>query len=511
MEETKNKTLLDQLAIFYYRKWLLIIPIIIGGLIGLLVSFKLPEYYSSSTLILAEDQQVPEEYVPQTDRTPFSQRLTVLSQQILSRTRLEQIIKEFNLYENASPGIATRLGMLYNRVAHGEAQVAATSDVIIDQMRSDIKFEVAAEVTTGSKKGSSSGGNAFSIYYTGTDPKTTMQVTNKLASLFIEENLKAREQYAEGTSEFLGSELEKAKTELEQLERQIKGFKETHMGGLPEQLDANLRTLDRLQMELQTVSASIKSTDDRRILLQEQMAYAPTAATGRPINPQLAELEKLRGELVSLLSMYKESYPDVIITKRRIKDLETQLGQNGKTDENELRNPTVYVELSTVKSQLAALRQRESEIRRQIKDYERRIDNTPANEQKQADILRDHRISLANYQALLEKKLNARLAENLEKRQKGERFRVIDYAYLPQVPDWPNKGYITLYGVLGGVALGAGLVLLFEVLNPAFRKPEDFEGVIMSPVLTSIPIFPFKDQQRPENKLRVIKGRKESA
>lgn len=500
MEESR-KTVFDQFAVFIHRKWLFITPLIIGTVAGLAVSFQLPEKYSSTTLILVEEQQVPEEYVTPTDKTPFNQRLNVISQQILSRTRLDKIIKEFGLYSQQGPGLIDRAKSLIT----GSASEAPTPDDIIEQMRGDIQFTVIGEQNP--RKQQSSGGNAFSITYSGEDPQTTMQVTNTLSSLFIEENLKVREQYAEGTSEFLASELDMAQQELSQLEQRLKDFKQARMGTLPSQLDANLRTLDRLQLELQTVTASLRTNADRKLVLEEQMKYNAPVAVSRAVQSSIAgELESARAELGQMLSIFKESYPDVIILKKRINDLERQLqgeaqagGEEHSTEEYappRVAHPS-YAELMAVKSQITTLTRREANIRKQLDEYTARVELTPASEQQLTDLQRDYDISLQNYQTLLEKKMSARLSENLEKRQKGARFRVVDPANLPQSPDQPNKPLVISLGTLAGAAAGIGLVFVFEFLNPAFRKPEDFEGVIDSPVLTSIPLFPIEQSPKP--------------
>lgn len=515
MDESR-KTVFDQLAVFVHRKWLFIVPLLIGAVAGVAVSLELPEKFSSTTLIVVEEQQIPEEYVTPADKTPFSQRLNVISQQILSRTRLEKIIKEFGLYEEQGPGLVMKAKSLVT----GSASEAPTPEDIIEKMRGDILFAVTGEQSSKKQQGSS-GGNAFTITYSGEDPQTTMQVTNTLASLFIEENLKVREQYAEGTSEFLSSELDHAQQELQQLEQRLKDFKQAHMGTLPGQLDANLRTLDRLQLELQTVTASLKNNEDRKSVLDEQMKYNAPMAVSPAIKSSIAgELESAKAQLSEMLSMFKENYPDVVIMKKRIRDLERQLtgeaaSDSGKTVEKKPAPPQVmnpaYSELMSVKSQITTLRQREANIRRQLDDYARRVELTPASEQQLVDLQRDYDISLQNYQGLLEKKMNAKLAENLEKRQKGARFRVVDPANLPQSPDQPNKPLVMGIGLAAGAFAGIGLVFLFEFLNPAFRKPEDFEGIIDSPVLTSIPVFPIEAPIKPETRFTVIKGRKESA
>ncbi|HHL40393.1 MAG TPA: hypothetical protein ENJ37_07795, partial [Deltaproteobacteria bacterium] len=458
--------------------------------------------------------------------------------------------KDFDLYGKKGDGLLAKLKLkLLGPPEAGRVPQTGIEDKI-ERMRKDISVEVIG-------RGGRRGGDAFSISYMGKDPYVTMEVTNTLASLFIEENLRIREQYAEGTSEFLANELARAKAELEAQEQAIRDFKERHMGSLPEQLDANLRTLDRLQLELISLKGSLKNALDRRDMLREQLALleagldadqpqaAVPAVSGvvkappQP-DPLETELERLKAELAGLLSVYKETYPDVIIVRKRIEEIERTLqaraavkgavadeetgggaeasGPAGQADggaakgavddERLIRGSETYARLKEVESQIASLTKSEERIRRQIKEYERRVESTPGNEQRLADLQRDYDISFKNYQNLLEKKLNARLAENLEKRQKGERFRVLDPANLPEKPVKPNKAKIILLGAGGGAGMGLALAFLLELMNPAFRKPEDFDGFTDIPVLTVIPVHEFgKTPSRGrKRKLRLLSG-----
>jgi polysaccharide chain length determinant protein (PEP-CTERM system associated) len=471
------------------RKWLVILPAVLCTVASLFIAVRLPSYYRSTTVILVEQQQIPEAYVTPTDRTPFGQRLQTIRQQILSKPRLDKIINDLHLYQGGGNGVSSMI-----KKALGMKTASATSrEAILEGMTRDIEVNVI-----GGQRG-----DAFSISYTGTDPYTVMQVTSTLTSLFIEENLKVREQYAEGTSEFLANELEGAKKELEAQERAVRTFKEKFMGGLPQQLETNLRTLDRLQMDMQNVRTDIKNAEDRKILLESQLnqiSSGTTEAPGVVVDPLAAELARLQRDLSTLLATYKENYPDVITTRRRINEVKQLISRpreaaSEKTQDGpavpppDVLNPTAYNNLVTVRSQLATLRHREAEITKQIRFFEKRVEDTPATEQKFADLRRDYDISLRNYQTLLEKKLHAKLSENLEKRQKGERFTVIDPANLPERPFKPNRPAVALLGPLGGLGVGVGIVFLIEFLNPAFRKPEDFEGVLQIKVLSTIPEF----------------------
>ncbi|MBI5286913.1 MAG: hypothetical protein HY878_04900 [Deltaproteobacteria bacterium] len=509
-----NKGIYDHIEILYRRKWMLITPVLLGTVIATFIAYTSPPYYRSTTLILVERQQVPEAYVTPTDRTPIQERLSTIRQQVMSWTKLEQIIKDFNLYKDEEKQGAPNIFLKAIRGFGLGIPTTPGKEEVVEQMKQDIDIKVIGG-TVGK------GGDAFSIDYTGRDPYITMQVTNTLASLFIEENLKRREDYAEGTSEFITNELEKAKQGLEEQEKNLKTFKERYMGGLPEQLETNLRTLDRLQLELQSVDSSLKNAEDRRAFLEEQLGLATSPSTGPVRSPVAAPLEielaRLKNELASLLSVYKESYPDVIMTRNRIKEIEEMLAAKKadvqRPDEQARLEPgdrraAVNADLMTVRSQIETLKRREPEVRRQIKILERRVEDTPANEQRLTDIARDYQISLKNYQGLLEKRLNARLAENLERRQKGERFRVIDPANLPERPYKPDKLKIIILGVMAGGGIGVGLVFLFELLNPAFRRPEDFAGVITQPILAVIPLFSKKSRSIPVKKFEVVKGKR---
>ena len=491
------------------RKWIVIVCVVLGTGIAGVIAYTSPAFYRSTTFILVEQQKIPESYVTPTDSTPFEQRLSTIQQQVMSRTNLEQIINDLNLYGTNGGVQLTSLVAKLKSLLGLKPGRKPTMESIVGKMRQDIVIKVSGRNRRG-------GGDAFRITYVGTVPEMTMQVTSTLASLFIEENLKIKEQYAEGTSEFLVKELEKAKGDLIAQEGAIRKFKERRMGALPEQLEANLRTLDRLQLELQSVSESLRNSLDRRALLEEQMTLLSRGTTAPSGNTLREELAGLKRELATLLSMYKENYPDVVIARNRVKELEAQI-ENSKPGDSEQetaqetaalpldQSSDAYASLSEVNSQIAMLRARESRSRGQITAHEKRVEDTPANEQKLTDLTRDYDITRQNYQSLLEKKLNAKLAQNLEKRQKGARFRVVDPANFPERAFKPDRPMIVLAGVAGGAVVGVGFILLLEILNPAFRKPEDFIGVLDYPVLVSIPMFAVNRKESSARRSKVSK------
>jgi len=286
---------------------------------------------------------------------------------------------------------------------------------------------------------------------------------------------------------------------------------------LPEQLEANLRTLDRLQMELQNIHGALKNAEDKKLFLESQVGnIASLEVTDKKLLQD--ELLKLKSELSSLLTIYKETFPDVVMLKGRISEIEQQLANVKETavqktavaEKGQGKNITnLYADLASVKSQISALHMSETKTRKQINDFEKRVEATPSAEQWLADLRRNYDISLENYRSLLSKKLSARLSENLEKRQKGEKFRVIDPANLPEKPYKPNRMKIVLLGTIIGLGIGIGLVYFTELMNPAFQKPEDFEGILTQPVLTVIPLYSVKIfKEKGVKNLRVIKSKR---
>ncbi|MFQ5558975.1 MAG: GumC family protein [Nitrospinota bacterium] len=505
------------IVILSRRKWCLILPLIVCGVISGFVAKFMQPYYSSSTLILVEPQQVPDSYVKATDSTPIEARLNTLQQQIMSRTKLEQVIKEFDPYRAKRPeeyNSWDRFVIRSKTVYHEILKKIGKKDLIrekkkprMESLVARMRKDISVKVVGGGRRG----GAAFSINYTGIHPYTTMQITNAVASLYIEENLRIREQYAEGTADFLDSELEKTKKLLEEKELAVQEFKSKFMGSLPEQLDTNLRTLDRLQLELQTGGGALQGAEANLLRVKESLQRAIEEAK-RGVDEPVAEPDKLEEErrrltvrLSQLRGVYKESYPDVVFVRSRLQEVEAQLlkkREEGKKAKQELKEDEAKSEdpenaaifelkgrIRSEKARIRELRKRERKIKEQIREFEKRVEETSANEQWLVEIMRDYEISRKNYESILEKKLSARLAESMEKRQKGERFRVVDPANLPESPIRPNKMKVVFIGVVFGGFLGAFVIYLLDFLNPGFRRPEDLAQVLKEPILAAVPKF----------------------
>lgn len=302
----------DQIfEIIVRRRWFIVIPLCITLTLGLFATLVAQKTYQATTLILVQQQSVPTAYIKSVVSSSINQRISTISQQILSRSNLEKIIHQFGLYENTgNMYLEDKIASMRNRV--------------------QVKIERTRQ-----------GAEAFSIIFKGSNPQKVMQIANTLASFFMDENLKVREAQAIGTSEFLESELEKTRHRLEERERKLAKYRSKYLGGLPDELETNLRTLDRLQEQMANKHNMLRETKISLSLLETQIAQArkvssknnqasvslggnENGADGIPTETELFLAEKQHAEL---LGSYTSKHPDVVRLEKRIENLKTTLAQ----------------------------------------------------------------------------------------------------------------------------------------------------------------------------------------
>lgn len=471
----------DYLRVIRRRKWMIIGIVLAALAIGGTLCLVLPKSYRSNTLIVVENQRVPEDYVKGVVTNAPQDRLATIQQLVLSRSILGRVIEEFNLQ-----GPDQDLGS------------------VLDAIRRRVTITTTRE-------------HAFMLSFAHQNPVTAQRVTARLAELFIEQNLKTREQLVGEASEFLANELIAAQKELEVKEKAISEFKLSHMGELPGQIEANLRALDRLQADMTATQETITRLNDRiaqtdKTIKEYESGELFTTSNGgsgsqsvaalRPADARTARIKELERTLANLSASYKDTYPDIVHLKQEIAKLKAQpvedddpkttRDESGKQVEKKHVDPyhrDLLRQRSDMKTELASMKERQERIAREIRQYEARVERTPMREQQLASLMRDYENMQRNYQALLERRLNARMAENLEKRQKGEQFRIIDQAHLPTFPESPDVMKIMAVSLLVGCGLGFSSALLVENMRSGFRHGEEVERLLGIPVLAEIPSF----------------------
>ncbi|RLC31789.1 MAG: protein GumC [Deltaproteobacteria bacterium] len=455
------------------RKWWIIIPFLLTLLAGLAYALMAPKVYRAETLILVQSPKVPQDYVRSIISTSAEDRLRTITQQVTSRTNLEKIIREYGLYSEAENKTLT-----------------------LDQKVALFRKNIDIQTTRGRREGPSS----FSISFSGKDPKKVMQVTNTLASNFISENLRIRESQAIGTSTFLSDELKSAERRLAEKEADLRRYREKYMGGLPEQLDTNLRILERLQEQLDQAANNLRDAENRRLALQTQLAeqekavaVLPPASPGAG-NREPEDLLSLKSRLASLQAKYTENHPDVIRLKNMIARLEAEEPESGDSDlpvdvrPRSALGESLKRQLQNTILEIKNLKGEMKDIQSQIAWYQNKVAETPKREQELLSLKRDYDNLQEVYNSLLNRKLEAEIAVSMEKKQKGEQFRVIDPAKIPDRPVSPDMRKVILMTLALGLGLGGGLAFLKETLDTSFKTPEDLKNELQLPVLVSLPI-----------------------
>ncbi len=498
-EEEQNSAahnLDDYWAIVRRRRWWILLPLSVCWLVVWIVSWLLPATYQSDALILVEQQKVPEQYVVPNVSVSLQERLQSMTQQILSRTRLQATIDLFHLY--------ARDGGLMSKMQSADP---------VDLMRKDIQIELV------SAPGRPGELTAFKIRYSARSPELAQQVNSQLTTLFIDENLKSQQQLSENTTAFLDGRVADARTRLAEQEAKVRAFKATHLGTLPTQLGSNVQILSGLQTQLQATQHAVESGEQQKLylqsLLQQYQSVQDSLVSGdSTVTPPEAlenELKGLRVQLADAQSQYTDSYPDVVALKDKIaktEQLKKQIEDEIAAKQQQLadtaadapesrpasmRNGTltpmmqIQSQLKVNQMEIESLHQQERKIQSELLEYQARLNGTPQTEQELADISRGYEESQVNYNSLLQKQNQSQLATSLEQRQQGQQFRIIDPPSMPYKPSAPNRVLVSFGGLILGLAVGAILTAILELTDARVRREKDLQGLVPARVLVGIP------------------------
>ena len=450
----------------YRRKSLIVSVFLVVSALAIYLSTVIPEVYRSTTLISVSPQRIPTSYVSTTITTSLGERMQAIAQEILSRTRLEKIIQEFELYP-----------------------ATTTVEDRVERLRKVIRIEFRQA-------------NLFALSFESESPQKAKEVATRLASLFIEQNLQVREQQAMGTKSFINAEAERLRNELEEQETIVSRYRIANRFELPDQLDTNLRMLDQLRGELQGSNVRLSALQERKGILQKQIVESDILGgfdlmgipQGGQSTPYGAQLELKKRELESPLARYSLKHPDVARLNKEIEAIESQkTSSTSKTSAgpsipatNPLRQ-VLQSQVGDLDNEIRALRSQIDTVRSQIPVYQGRIDNTSVRGIELTKISRTYDITLRKYQDLLAKGLESQLSENLEKKQKGEQFDILDPANFPIKPLRPNRPMIILLGLMGGLAGGILLAFVWDNLDTSFKRADEIAGIVNLPVLATIP------------------------
>ena len=509
------------LQILFLRKWIVAVVFAAVSLTTAFIAQRMPNIYTSETVILVDPQKVPESYIKPTVTGDVRNRLNTLTQQIMSATRLQKIIESFSLY--------------------GRDRKTMAREDVIAQMRKDVQVSLIGGGFAGDLQ-------AFKVAYSGRDPRLVAQVANQLASLFIDENLKARELQATGTTEFLHNQLDEARKNLETQEARLRDFKLQHLGEMPESQVATLTILGQIKASLQQEGDALARAEQQRSYYQTLMAQSTTVvdvddsttvdglkvektADGRlPAPPKPTELAVARAKLETLLTKYKESHPEVRRLRQQIADLEAKEASAPPVPKTEVAsakpeepsvslppsarkrqpatlsstNPVLVSQLQNVEAEIAKHKEEQSRLNRLMASYQSRLEAIPLREQQMTELVRDYEMSKLHYSQFLDKEMSAETATQLEIRQKGERFSILDPAQPAQRPSKPNRMLINLGGSFAGLILGVIVALGSEFFGMSITSPDHVPQLNGNQVLEVIPVIVTESDRKRKRKRTIL-------
>lgn len=530
------------------RKWYFLVPAAVVFAVVALVAFLLPPSFRSEATILIETQEIPESFIQSTVTGYIEERLQTISQIVLSRQNLLEVIQRFNLY--------------------ADERESRTTEEIIGGMREDITMEpVQAEVINPRSGRPGTATVAFTVAFEGRQPQKVTQVTSTLVSLYLEENLRTRKEKAETTYDFLEKQLADLKLQIEQTEEEIARFKEAHLRELPELMQLNLQTLERLQKEIDAKQERMRTLADRKIYLQGQLAtiepvrYTVSTEGGRTMTPE-EELKLLKNQYLSLTAVQSEKHPDVIALKRKIEalekevdtksllretsglleskrlelvrlkerytdkhpdvirtereveqleqeliDLESRQVLQRDSERGDPENPA-YINLTTqitsTEMDIENERREIAELRRKYAEYQRRIELTPQVEQEYRALERNYANAQAKYQETLSKLMAAREAKGLEESAMAEKLTLIDPPTLPEKPFKPNRLALLLIGMVLATGVGVGTGSLAEFLDRSVHSSDELGSLTGLPILVTVPYLETREDRTRRLRRRII-------
>jgi succinoglycan biosynthesis transport protein ExoP len=522
MPETESSPfdILDRVkGIVIRQRWRILLSAAVVSLGTVAALYRLPNRYTSEATLIVVPQQVPARYVTPTTETNIADALQAMTQDVLSRARLLELIDEFGLY--------TR-----------ERQRLAPEEVL-DLMRKNIEIKPADPTPEHPDRKDI---NSFRISFAAEKAPLAQQVTSKLTSFFIQANLKTREDQATNTTNFLEAQLEAAKSRLAVQETKLRDFKTQYLGELPEQLQGNLAIFNGAQLQLQNIEGSLDRAQQQRVYLESLISGYQRLAAERgisvaeirgvennrqpptPLETAQSDLARLQAERTRLVNIYKSSYPGVVEIDRAIasdRAIIESLGASAtsKPDAHDLgpTSPAPGVEaarttpvqpgddtaITQLKSQLEAnrldienLTKAEAQEKTVITQYQNRLNLTPVREQELAAILRDEELSKKDYADLLDKEQQSQLATSLEKQQGGEQFRLVEPPSLPDLPSSPKRLKFSLMGIGGGLALGLVIALITELASPTLRTTTEVSKHFGAPLVIGLPVVLTQSEKR---------------
>ncbi len=496
MENQQRQQVKKYLDLLVQRWRLIAACVLISLTIGLGMYLRMPKLYKCTALLSYEKQQInPGRMAPEREGQRLRETVSTLSELVMSRNNLEQLIKQLDLYP--------------------ESRQKLPIEDVIEMMRKNIKITP------------SSRGDTFTVAFQGTQQDQVLKATNALASKFIEENLKYREERATETSKYTEDELNMAKVVLDKKEQAMRDYKLKHYNEMADQREGNLARLTSLHTQYQGIQDSILDLERTRVMAREQislrkrlgsaLAGGNQEGTGRtpPDRPmgKYERLQQLKLYLESLLRKYTEKHPEVRRTRQLIAKLEADLQSEPAPDKSGVekvrhtpQDPEIQqlqLQVKEIDLNIKKLKKDQKKVKAAISRYEQWIEAAPVREAEWNALTRDYNELRRHYDYLVSQNLQAASVEHLEHKQKGSKFKIIDPARFPDKPFKPDFKKMLLLALGAGGGLAVGITLVLDFLDTSFTNVGEIESLLDVSVISAIPYIE-TEQERQKKRFRAL-------
>lgn len=529
--EDQEKSIQDYIAIVSRRKASIIVTALVVFLAGLVTALVWPATYSSSATILIKEQEIPTELVRSTVTSFAAQRIQTISQSVMTRPNLMEIITKYKLYT--------------------KERKHDTTEEVLGQMREDIGLDMVSANVIDPRTGRPGMATiAFTLSYEGSTPASTQKVAGELTSLFLAENLKTRKDKAAETYSFLTDETTKLEKKIDESGKKLAAFKEKYADSLPDMASTNITMLNRTESELDSVASELKVLTERKIFLQSQLLQVNPltnmrSATGESILDPASRLKSLESEYASLSAKYSEKHPDIVKIKREISGLRSQVGKGTSAQEQAIAltkkrseyaaikekyssnhpdvvklaaqivaleksikkasvqpekevlklepdNPayiSIQTQLNTIKAEVKSNKAKKLRVEKKLADLDERISKAPQVEKEYLVLAREQQNSLLRFRDIKARQMEAEIGQELEKESKGESFILIDPAQYPEKPIKPNRVAIVFLSLIFSIVAGLSVAILMEAMDSSIRGIASVNKILTAVPLAVIPII----------------------
>ena len=479
MEERRFHPL-DYLSVLQRRKWWFIVPMALSVVVGLALVLFLPREYKSQAEIGIADPTLSPELLRGVQSFDAQERQRAVSQQLLSATVLERVVRE----EKIRP----------------DQPVEETAGA----MRARVEDNIVVPKPIGRAGDGREGIESFRLGYVDSSPERAQRIANRLAMVFVEENSKTKTQRAENTSEVLAQQLRNSQENLSRLQEQLRIRKQANMGRLPDQMNANISMVNGLRQQHDSLSLQLRAEQDRLSMIEGQIdsmkqgsgGVTMTSTGAAAMQAAQNRINELQRQLTQYRAAgYTDQHPDIVQTKEELtvaqRDMISARQQPSAGNADVLGADPAYrqkvQERDAAKLHIAQLQRQVAQALSQIGSYQARVESAPLVEQELSSLVQDYELERTRYTDLSAQHQKAMLAEDLARKQGGERFVVLNPASLPTSPDSPDLLKLMLLSLGMGFMLGTVAVVGREFMDRSVHDARVLQNEFDVPVLGEIP------------------------